>query len=159
MRAFLEEYGKAITTVVFAILIFALSVPLLFNLTDTLYPRESIQEVDMDIDAAVYNQPVILVDSGLRIPYGDQNYNGKAAAGNASSIAKVKQNFAKFAKVYERSHSSAPYVNESERIDDRLEIFGVETVDTTKKGVYRLAYYVKNNTGHSFLCNVSVVVS
>ena len=159
MRAFLEEYGKAITTVVFAILIFALSVPLLFHLTDTLYPRESIQEVSMDIDAAVYNQPVILVNSGLRISQGDQNYNGKAAAGNSTSLAKVKRNFANFAKVYERSYPAAPSLHESDRIDNRLQIFGVETVDTSKKGVYRLAYYVMNSTGHSFLCNVSVVVS
>lgn len=170
MRAFLEEYGKAITTVIFSIFIFALSVPLIFGMTDTLYPQDSIQEIEMDINETAYNQPVILVDSGMRVSQGDQDYNGKATAGNEAEFERVKDNFLCLAKAYDKSHEvavtsdgtadpSTPCLDESDRIDDKMDIFGVETVDTTKKGVYRIAYYVKNNAGHSFICNVSVVVS
>lgn len=170
MRAFLEEYGKAITTVIFSLFIFAVSVPLLFNMTAALYPHESIQEVEMEVDNAAYNQPVILVDSGMRLSLGDARYNGKAAAENETELSRVKSEFASLAKAYDRSHPvtvlpdgtadpSTPCLDENDRIDDRLQIFGAETVDTTKKGVYRVAYYVKNDAGHSFLCNVSVVVS
>ena len=170
MRAFLEEYGKAVTTVIFAIFIFAVSVPALFNLTNILYPRDSIQEVDMSVDDKVYNQPVLMVNSGLRIDLNDTDYNGKAAAGNEAELNRVTSNFVAQARAYERSYPvtvladgtadpSTPSVKEEDRIDGNIEVFGVETVDTTKAGVYRIAYYVENSTGHSFLCNVSVVVS
>ena len=174
MRAFLEEYGKAITTVIFAIFVMAVSIPLLFGMTSVLYPEKSVQEVDITVDGKAYNQPVLKLkeealnenhytpgagtttslvynvsSSGIQIGQGVNDYNGKANA------AAAKANFLKFVDAYD---SADDFTNGASKINDKVEVFGVETVDTSKTGVYRIAYYVKNSTGHSFVRNVPVVV-
>ena len=159
MKAFLSEYGKAMSAAIITIFIFFVSAHLLFGMTDILYPRETVKEVVfasdggvIDLDKAAYNIPSIKVDKVIYITKGSDEYNGKAAAGNATRLNQVKAKFLEKAEAY----PSSDVVGDTSKKITPV-VYGVEYIDTSTIGTYPIAYEVEHN-GHITIKNVTVAV-
>lgn len=161
MKAFLFEYGKALSTAIITMFIFAIAVQLLFSMTDVLYPRQGVQEVTfagdsggvINIEKAAYNRPVIIADNLIYLSIGDTEYDGKSAAATGTAqLEQVKEKYLEKATAYAPTDLIG-----GTRKSLTPEIRGVENIDTTTMGAYPIAY-IAENEGHVFVKNVTVVV-
>lgn len=154
MRALLAEYGRYILAVLIALIIFPFIIWIARTQFNTAYQEPEKESLVNYSETSALADPVMVVDD-ITITKGDAAYNAKPylADKNGSGYKTVYKNYQKLATCYESSR------NETALPPESVEVIGIDEVDVTKKGIYKLLYRVVNSKGLQFQKVVYAIVN
>ncbi len=131
MKIFIEEYGRLMISILIGMGVIVLLVSGLSMWYKKAYTRGN-QQYD-SIDVYEVNEPVMLVDN-IQIERQEEN---------------KKLDYTKYVHAYNDS---------SKEIELTPQVWGSDSVDITKQGMYKLIFMATNTSGHSFMKEVPVLV-
>lgn len=147
MKIFMQEYGRAILTAIIGSISIGICY---FYLTNHLFFLEENKTELVNVTAG--DEPVLIAPDIIKIDAGDVNFDAKAYAGQRSSE--------KYQEIYRRYLSMVNAYEDSscESVCEQVTVAGIEQIDVTKPGRYRVVYRAENADGRSFSKAVAVIV-